>query len=101
MSLSKVVQDVEDQNGQSIVDDMKGVELPPLIKGTKDSIYPDESKPDPYKNHLKINHGYITCFSFIWCLASSIQGGWVIAETGQIGFIFDVQLEWGAQKEKG
>lgn len=27
--------------------------------------------------------------------------GWVVAETGQIGFIFDVQLEWGAQQEKG
>ena len=51
--------------------------------------------------HVKINHGYLVWFSFVWVFASSVQLGWIISETGQIGFIFDVQLEWGAQAQKG
>ena len=72
-----------------------------LIKKAKDSILDDKSGADPYSKHLKINHGYLARFSFFWALASSIQLGWIISETGQIGFIFDVQLEWGAQAQKG
>lgn len=44
---------------------------------------------------IKTNHGYITFFVLTFLFGSTLQGGWALAECGQVGFVLDKKLKWG------
>ena len=55
---------------------------------------------NPDKITYKINHSYLLYFSIVFTVAGNLQGGWVLAENAQAGFILDKQLEWEAEGSK-
>lgn len=44
---------------------------------------------------LKTNHGYITFFVLTFLFGSTLQGGWALAECGQVSLVLDKKLGWG------
>lgn len=46
-------------------------------------------------SNIKTNHGYITFFTVTFLFGSTLQGGWALAECGQVSLVLDKKLNWG------
>jgi hypothetical protein len=43
---------------------------------------------------VKINHSYLIQFTLVYCVASTIQAGFLLGENGQVGFVLAEKLGW-------
>ena len=70
------------------------VELVP-VKGETSQIMSttDQGKEDLLEKY-SLNHCYILTFTLVVTLGASFQGGFALAENGQVGFVFQEKMEW-------
>lgn len=45
---------------------------------------------------VKTNHCYVMFFTITFLCGSTLQGGWAVAECGQVGLVLDKKLGWNA-----
>ena len=51
------------------------------------------------KELIQVNHAYLGAFTFVFMMAGSLQGGWVLAESGQVGYVLNEKLGWNSKEE--
>ena len=47
---------------------------------------------------MRVNHTYLCVFTLVFMMAGSLQGGWVLSESGQVGYVLNVKLGWNARE---
>lgn len=46
--------------------------------------------------NIQTNHCYVMFFTLTFLCGSTLQGGWAVAECGQVGLVLDKKLGWNA-----
>ena len=47
---------------------------------------------------MRVNHTYLCMFTLVFMMAGSLQGGWVLSESGQVGYVLSQKLGWNKQE---
>lgn len=55
----------------------------------------EKNSAEDMASNIKTNHGYITFFTVTFLFGSTLQGGWALAECGQVSLVLDKKLNWG------